>query len=872
MQYKDNIKKLISPFVHEQIPFYVPLAHGDPSITGGSLFTRFVQLYYEWLERSYVNTLESYSERSISSYGDKRLISVHDDTRPEVGNVYDRLKRLSSFNDIDNTIEPLLKYFNSEFIPDFPYNIVSDRRKLIKLIKEIYTLKGTETGFKVLFNAIYGKKVYMVYPREHKLFQSSGSVYKQSDVIRVSKLGDSTTDSDFSKTIGYYLVGEETGVKVSVISSISKRIGTLDVVELGVDTSTLVSNGSNVKLSSIERVRFETSVPTNPEAPDGNKLKNTAGIPIRATINPSITGVTITKTGNSYGLYDDNQFRLTGTNHDVGLDVKSLTSGEVEKINMDYRGQSVYGNDNVSELVGLSKYFKIYADDSWDGSEYRGFRVGDTLSTQRGSNEATADIKVREGNKLWVDNISGTFKTDDSERKEYGAEIIKTGSNTINPNVEIHSVSGGTNWGESDGHWDLSPASQTSSSGNGVSVWLSVSDGQAELRSFVNLGSGYAVNDTLTFSDPESGAGNTDLVVTILDILLYRARIDEIVEVGDVDITAKLDITSGEIDRVSLISSGSNYTSLPRIHAPIVGNAVPSDHAILTPYGEGIGGIGALKISKYGIVDSTTAIEFKDRNHKTIVIDASQLTSGDFEVGHTIYQGSSLETADATGVVTYVTLSASENCEIGITDTFGDWVASANVENDNSEIEDFNGLSAQYVQNIISLSGEKATGTINSEAIVGIKPKYTNRSGHLNAESRVKDSHEYQEWSYIVRTAINPDEWLGVSKNLLHPAGMNLISDFTLDRELNSNIPTVNTVIDYADSLTITSVTGSFSFGDAVYQGNVGSETLTANVISWDTQTNVLVVDKLTGDFTYALISIDNSNYGTITHINGVAD
>ena len=72
--------------------------------------------------------------------------------------------------------------------------------------------------------------------------------------------------------------------------------------------------------------------------------------------------------------------------------------------------------------------------------------------------------------------------------------------------------------------------------------------------------------------------------------------------------------------------------------------------------------------------------------------------------------------------------------------------------------------------------------------------------------------------------------------------------------------------------MTLSSVTGTFSQSQVVYQGSVGSETSTGKVVSWNSGTNILEVILLTGTFTYAVISIDNSNYGTITHINGVAE
>ena len=101
MNNREQNKKLISPFIADQIPAYVSLVHGDPTIEGGCLFARFIQLYYEWLETSYVTTLSDYSERSISAYSDRTILSVNNPNKPEASDLEERIMNL-----IDSTVNP----------------------------------------------------------------------------------------------------------------------------------------------------------------------------------------------------------------------------------------------------------------------------------------------------------------------------------------------------------------------------------------------------------------------------------------------------------------------------------------------------------------------------------------------------------------------------------------------------------------------------------------------------------------------------------------------------------------------------------------------------------------------------------------------
>ena len=120
-------------------------------------------------------------------------------------------------------------------MPDLPHDIKSDKTKLLKFMKEIYTLRGTADGFNILFRTIFGESAHIYLPKDYKLFSSSSSEWKVDSVIRVQVPDglDTTTSSDILLAKGYYAIGETSGVKIAVGDVINDvYVGNTLVIEL----------------------------------------------------------------------------------------------------------------------------------------------------------------------------------------------------------------------------------------------------------------------------------------------------------------------------------------------------------------------------------------------------------------------------------------------------------------------------------------------------------------------------------------------------------------------------------------------------------------------------------------------------------------
>jgi hypothetical protein len=129
-----KIEKTISNFVQNQFPqFYQE---------EGENFILFVKTYFEWMETE--------------------------------GQPIREARQLFEYRDIDTTIERFLEYFQKKYLYGIPFNIIANKRFLLKHILNVYRSKGTIQGYKLLFRLIYNEDVDVYLPGKDVLRVSDG--------------------------------------------------------------------------------------------------------------------------------------------------------------------------------------------------------------------------------------------------------------------------------------------------------------------------------------------------------------------------------------------------------------------------------------------------------------------------------------------------------------------------------------------------------------------------------------------------------------------------------------------------------------------------------------------------------------------------
>ena len=164
-----SVESKISNFIENQFPSFYK--------EEGPNFILFVKTYYEWLEST--NNPLYYS------------------------------RNLLNFRDLDNTLTEFLDHFQKKYVFGIPFNVVVNKRFLIKHILDVYRSKSSIEGYKLLFRILYNEDLNVYLPGVDMLRVSDGT-WKEPKYIEVSYV------NGIEKLIGKTIIGSSSGTTAVV--------------------------------------------------------------------------------------------------------------------------------------------------------------------------------------------------------------------------------------------------------------------------------------------------------------------------------------------------------------------------------------------------------------------------------------------------------------------------------------------------------------------------------------------------------------------------------------------------------------------------------------------------------------------------------
>lgn len=193
-----NIKYRLSELIDSQLPGFVRDEYDN--------FVIFLKAYYEFLEQ--------------------------DNKAQEV------LENLGKYSDIDETAEELVEKFFSTYAYDISFSEVSDSRFFLKRIRELYSKKGTETSYRILFSYLFKETIDFFYPYTVVLKASSGN-WRTRLSLKVKKINDAQNIYDLKDTV---IEGVNSGARASVNNVLFFSRGPYEYFELELDEKSIEGN------------------------------------------------------------------------------------------------------------------------------------------------------------------------------------------------------------------------------------------------------------------------------------------------------------------------------------------------------------------------------------------------------------------------------------------------------------------------------------------------------------------------------------------------------------------------------------------------------------------------------------------------------
>lgn len=143
------MEKSTKSFITDSLPEFI--TSDNPG------FQQFLEAYYEFLEKN--NDSESTSVKDMFKKidGPSSLINNH-----------------NQIKDIDTTLDAFIDYFRKEIIPVSIDLVKTDKKIVLKKIRDVYLAKGTSKSFDLLFKLIYNEQVDLFETRDSIIESSEG--------------------------------------------------------------------------------------------------------------------------------------------------------------------------------------------------------------------------------------------------------------------------------------------------------------------------------------------------------------------------------------------------------------------------------------------------------------------------------------------------------------------------------------------------------------------------------------------------------------------------------------------------------------------------------------------------------------------------
>jgi hypothetical protein len=196
-----KIQNRLSILIPNQLPEFVQEEY--------DMFVTFIKAYYEFLEQDY--------------------------------QAQEVLQDITKYADIDTTSEEMIERFMQNYANDLSKSNIANNRFLVKKIREIYSKKGTEPSYRMLFNILYKESIDFFYPYDIVLKTSDGK-WDVPEALRVRQLSIRQNIFDFENTL---ITGSVSGASAVVGRVIQLDLSGNDVYELSLEPGSILGEFSN---------------------------------------------------------------------------------------------------------------------------------------------------------------------------------------------------------------------------------------------------------------------------------------------------------------------------------------------------------------------------------------------------------------------------------------------------------------------------------------------------------------------------------------------------------------------------------------------------------------------------------------------------
>ena len=212
-------------------------------------------VYFEDL--SYSTTTSTIEQRGIPA----RVVNVNSQQQLEVetaGDISNKVKVVKTIVVKNLNLvfyEELFKKFKSEFLPGFENRSFVPQIKIQNILSraiDFYTTKGTDTSFKLLFSALFGKDISIIKPQEYLLRPSDNNYFITKNIL-VEPIKNYGVDFSSIKGKTIFQNSENMEASASIYSLEFRPFNGKNLYEIYLDGTSFVNQFKTTKKTNISK-------------------------------------------------------------------------------------------------------------------------------------------------------------------------------------------------------------------------------------------------------------------------------------------------------------------------------------------------------------------------------------------------------------------------------------------------------------------------------------------------------------------------------------------------------------------------------------------------------------------------------------------
>jgi hypothetical protein len=692
-------EKFISNFVESQFPLFYQ--------EEGPNFILFVKAYYEWLESENQAIYQS--------------------------------RRLYDYRDVDNTTEEFLEFFLKKYLYGIPFNVIANKRFLLKHILDVYRSKGTIQCYRLLFKLLYNEDIEVYLPGRDILRASDGTWIEP----RYLEVTDNVNLKGF---VGQTIVGVSSGTS-AVVENFVKESYNNDTINI-VYISNVLPRGGNFEIG--EKILLPENL---------GKAEFVSAAP---TVLGSLDSLNVVNGGQGFNIGDT----IKIVNRNSNNEVVSFGVDGILKVTELSRGFGSLNFDIISGGFGFTANAETFVYKNSANGQGASFDVGVISSTR--NIEYNTDL-ICDYSNLSINSTAYGFPSDNTanlssniadcfsySNQVFGTLLsltnVKTGNGYDQPaNVFVRSVQLSN---VLIGNVSYDTSSNTVSGVDTIFTSIFANDDVIALQANASL------NSTLELVVIKNVVSNTE--ITLYGPPSLNSTSSAVYKAAPTILPSQFAVYEEEMFSSNNSIIGENELIRAR---PTTGNNVVSK-AIAINSGKG-----------YSEGEEVIAYLFGAISNNIIIVNGGiNYSNGDaliFAGGNPGTTATGFVTTNGNGTITSTTLTfAGSGYEI---------IPNVRVKSENGTdatlnvtLTEFN-TTSEIIGRIVKSGTGKARGY------------WSTTRGFLNSDKYIQDSFYYQDYSYEIRVAQTLNNYKNILYNTFHTSGTELFGKYLQITSTESN-------------------------------------------------------------------------------------